>query len=282
MTHPTHNALQQTTNKKWINTLAISTAILAFSSLTPAMAKLSLEDDRCNFTLNYDVTVEPKSLKVSDKGEEKYRVELGQLFVEGESIQLNTQQQQILTEYSDEVSKQVPEVIELVGEAVTMATQAVNMALTPLLGDSAGSKIDELMAGIQKRVDSMAYQHGDQFFLGSTETSLEETFNEEFEQEMEDIISSSIGSLMMSMGSEIMSSEGGSFEEKMNAFASKMENVGNDIEQQMESKAQVLESRANKVCDDFERLVVLESKVREDIPQLASFKLVNLEQPLAE
>lgn len=268
---------------KLLTGIALSGLIFTTGALTPAMAKMSLNDQNCNVTLNYDVTVEPKSLKVSQKGTEKYRVEVGQLFVEGKAVNLNPKQQKLLTQYSDEVSRQVPEVIDLVGEVVTMATQAVSMALTPLLGDAAGSQIDKLMAGIEKRVDTMAYQHGDKFFIGSTDASLEETFNDEFEQEMENIISNSIGSLMMSMGSQIMSSEGGSFEEKMNTFAAKMENVGKDIETQMESQSQALEVRADKVCSDFEQLMVLENQLRKEIPQLAPYPLAVLQdKPLAE
>ena len=270
-------------SQKLLTGLVFSGLIFTAGAFTPAMAKMSLKDQSCNVTLNYDVTVEPKSLKVSEKGLEKYRVDVGQLFVEGKAVNLSAQQQKLLTQYSDEVSRQVPEVIDLVGEVVTLATQAVTMAMTPLLGDAAGSQIDKLMNGIEQRIDTMAYQHGDKFFIGSTESSLEETFNDEFEQEMENIISNSIGGLMMSMGSQIMSSEGGSFEEKMNAFAIKMENVGKDIELQMESQSEALEARADKVCGDFEKLMVLENQLRKDIPQLAPYKLASLEeQPLSE
>ncbi|QIR15173.1 YggN family protein [Shewanella aestuarii] len=272
-----------TTTQKLLSGIALSGIVFAAGALTPATAKMSFNDQSCNVTLNYDVTVEPKSLKVSENGDEKYRIEMGKLFVEGKQVALTAEQQALLTQYTDEVSRQVPEVIDLVGDVVGMATQAVSMALTPLFGDSAGSQIDKLMAAIQQRVDSMAYQQGDLFYLGSTESSLEETFNEEFEQEMEQMISNSLGSIMMTMGSHIMSSEGGSFEDKMNAFASKMENVGKDIELQMESQSQEIESRAIEICGDFEQLMVLENKVRQQIPQIAPYALANIkDKPLTE
>lgn len=272
-----------TTTQKLLSGIALSGIVFAAGALTPATAKMSLNDQSCNVILNYDVTVEPKSLKVSEKGDEKYRIEMGKLFVEGKQVELTAEQQKLITEYSDEVSRQVPEVIDFVGDVVGMATQAVSMALTPLFGDSAGTQIDKLMVGIQQRIDTMAYQQGDLFYLGSTESSLDETFNEEFEQEMEQMITSSLGSIMMTMGGHIMSSEGGSFEEKMNAFASKMENVGKDIEQQMESQSQQIEARATEMCDDFDQLMVLENKVRQQIPQMASYVLANTkDKPLSE
>ncbi|AZG74212.1 YggN family protein [Shewanella livingstonensis] len=264
------------TKQKLICGLALTSMLFTAGALTPAMAKMSINDEKCNVTLNYDVTVEPTSLQVSDNGAEKYRVELGQLYVDGKKVTLNDNQQKLLTQYSEELSRQVPDVIDLVGDVVSVATQAVNMALTPIFGEAAGAQIDKLMVGIQKRVDTMAYQQGDKFYLGSTETSIEQAFNHEFEQEMEQMVTNSMGSLMMTLGSQIMSSEGGTFEQKMNTFSQKMDNVGADIEKQLESQSKGLEQRANKVCDNFEELLVLESRTRQAIPELAPYTLAKL------
>jgi hypothetical protein len=153
----------------------------------------------------------------------------------------------------------------------------VSLALTPIFGDATGAKLDELLAGIQTRIDEAAYQQGDKFYLGATESSIEEAFNEDFEQEMEAMIKNSMGSFMMALGAEMMSSEGGSFEEKMEAFSTKMESVGEDIELQIADQSEAIEAKAEKICADFEELMVLESEVRQSIPELASYQLATLD-----
>ncbi|MCC4831136.1 YggN family protein [Shewanella sp. 10N.7] len=260
-----------------IKGLALSGLIFTAGAITPAMAKLSLDDEQCNVTLNYDVTVEPKKLLISEKGEELYRVEMGELYVEGSKIDLDSKQRNLLTNYSEELSQQVPEIIDLVNEVVVLATDAVSLALTPIFGDATGAKLDELLAGIQTRIDEAAYQQGDKFYLGATESSIEEAFNEDFEQEMEAMIKNSMGSFMMALGAEMMSSEGGSFEEKMEAFSTKMERVGEDIELQIADQSEAIEAKAEKICADFEELMVLESEVRQSIPELASYQLATLD-----
>jgi len=264
------------TKQKLICGLTLTSMLFTVCALTPAMAKMSINDEKCNVTLNYDVTVEPKKLQISDNGAEKYRVELDQLYVDGKKVTLNAKQQTLLTQYSDELSRQVPDVIYLVTDAVSMASQAVNMALTPIFGDATGSQIDKLMTGIQTRIDTMAYQQGDKFYLGSTDSSIEHAFNQEFEQEIEQMVANSMGSLMMTLGSQVMSSEGGSFEEKMTAFSKKMDNVSKDIEQQLASQSQDLQLRATKICDDFEGLLVLENQARQAIPELRPYTLAKL------
>ena len=267
--------------KKITASLGLTALVLATTSSAWANDKdhsLSFGDDnnQCEVSLNYDVAVERRKLIISEDKKEVYRIELGQLYVDGAAVNLDANQQKLVNQYADEVSQQLPEVIDLVHDAVDIASTAVSMALTPLLGDATGAKIDEMMDRLGSRIDTVAYQNGDRFYLGSTESSLEDTFGKEFEQEMEQLVQSSIGSMMMTLGSEMMNGDGDSFEEKMQAFSVKMDNVGKDIEVQIEQQAADLEERADKLCDNFQQLVVLESQLRKEIPQLEKYPLMKV------
>ncbi|QSX30956.1 YggN family protein [Shewanella cyperi] len=253
--------------------IALATMIC---STAPVMAHEDHQE--CNVSLNYDLTMEPKKMVFSSKGKEQYRIEPGRLFVDGEEVSLNSKQKALLEQYSDGLAKQVPEFVTLVTEAVSLASQAVSMALTPLLGDDTGAKVDELVANLQKRMDKVMYRNGDSYYVGATEDSMDEVFNEEFEQEIEQMVQNSVGTLMINLGSQILSADGGSFEEKMENFGKKMESIGDDIEKQMEAQAEVIEARADKMCENFEELLVLENRVREEIPELRDYPLAQREQ----
>lgn len=267
--------------RKLATSIGISAAIFAASAMTSVQAHdqgstYSYSDNNeCEVTLNYDVVIEPEMLTVTEGDAEIYRIEVDQLFVEGKPVSLNKAQKKLLLQYSDEVSTQVPEVISLVHDAVGIASSAASMALTPLLGDAAGAKLDEMMDGLKQRVEKVAYQNGDKFYLGATQSSLEDTFGDEFEQELEQLVKNSIGSMMINLGSQMLSGDGESFEQNMEAFATKMENVGQDIELQMESQAKDLESRANEMCERFQYLVELEQKLRDQVPELAKYPLID-------
>ncbi len=271
-----------------MNKLTASLGLTAFVLATTSAAwagedkdnhiSFGRDDKQCEVSLNYDVSVEPSKLVVSEAKKEVYRIELGRLYVNGDKVELNDKQQALVNQYAGEVSKQLPEVIDVVHDAVDIASTAVSMALTPLLGDAAGAKIDEMMDGLSKRIDTVAYQNGDKFYLGATESSIEDTFGKEFEQEMEQLVQSSIGSMMMTLGSEMMKGDGESFEEKMNAFSAKMDKVGDDIEAQIEQQATDLEARADKLCDNFQQLVALESQMRSEVPALRDYPLVSAKQ----
>ncbi|MBE8168629.1 MAG: YggN family protein, partial [Shewanella sp.] len=145
------------------------------------------------------------------------------------------------------------------------------IALTPLLGDTAGAKIDEMMEGIEARVAKVAYRDGDEYYLGATESTINNVFDDEFEKEIETAVQSSIGSIMMAVGGQLMSSEGGSFEEKLASFEKKMEGIGSQIETQVEAQAADFEQKADVMCENFKSLAILEEKVRNEIPELADY-----------
>ncbi|QFU21808.1 YggN family protein [Shewanella eurypsychrophilus] len=268
--------------RKLATSIGISAVLFASGTITSVSAheeysstRYSSDHSQCEVALNYDISVEPTVMAVSDAGNEVYRIEMGKLFVQGKQVSLNAKQKQLVTQYQDEVSSQVPEVIGLVHDAVGIASTAASMALTPLLGDAAGAKLDELMDGLEERIEKVAYQNGDKFYLGATQSSLEDTFGEEFEQEVEQLVRNSIGSMMVNLGSEMLAGDGDSFEQKMEAFGQKMENVGQNIEQQMETQAQELEARADRMCDDFQLLIALEQKLRTEVPELENYPLID-------
>ena len=259
--------------------LVLSAVLFGMGSGQSTFAMSFTADKRCDVALNYDINIEPKRVIVSDKGAEQYRIDSNKLFVQGKQVKLNDKQQKLVSQYAADVSTQVPEVVSLVNDGVTLATQAVSTALTPLLGDASGAQIDKMMGGVQTRVDGIAHQNGNNFYLSATEGSIQDTFNNEFEAEMGQIVQSSLGTIMMTMGGQLMSADGGSFEAKMNAFSKKMDGLGKGIEKQIESQSDALKLRADKVCGNMESLLVLEKQVRQDVPELAPFPLTKETSP---
>lgn len=255
--------------------IAFSCIMVSASGWQTAQAQIGLQaDERCDIALNYDVRVEPQKLTLTEQGREKYRIELDKLYVEGKLVNLNVEQKKLVTQYANEVSSQVPEVIELIDEALSLTSQALSMALTPLLGDATDVQLDAMMAGIQKRVDTIAYKQGNQFYLAATNGSIQTTFNDEFEQQIERVVQNSIGSIMMNLGGELLSADGNSFEAKMEAFSQKMENLSQDIEQRLQAQSKGLEAKADRLCSRFEKLAVLETQMRHAVPELAPFSVI--------
>jgi hypothetical protein len=262
--------------KTLVTGVALAT-LIGVTAVVPAMAH-GISNDSCDVNLNYDISLEPQKLVLSQKGDEFYRFEPGKLYVEGKEVALTGEQRALVDSYADSVARQVPEFVSLVTEAVGLASQAVNTALTPLLGEDTGNRVGELMDNVNERLGEVMHKNGDSYYIGVTDGSIDEVFDKEFEQEIENLVQESVGTLMVRLGTEILSSEGDSFEAKMEAFGQKMEAMGEQIEREMEAQASTLEARANKMCDEFETLVALESELRAKVPELSKLELADAKQ----
>lgn len=193
--------------------------------------------------------------------------------MDGKEVKLNAEQRALVDNYADSLANQVPEFVALVTDAITLASTAVNTALTPLLGDETSARVAELMDNVNERLGEVMHKDGDSYYVGVTDGSIDEVFDKEFEREIENLVQDSVGTLMIKLGTEILSSEGDSFEAKMDAFGKKMEAMGEQIEREMESQSKTLEARATKVCDQFETLLALESELRTKVPALSELEI---------
>ncbi|KFZ39253.1 hypothetical protein HR45_02375 [Shewanella mangrovi] len=257
--------------KTLVCALALTGSLLAGQ----AQASVYHSHDSCNISLNYDVTLKQQQLRVAEHDKELYRIEGDKLFVDGKQVPLNAEQQQLIEDYRNGVSAQIPKVITLLDNAMDIATDAVGTSLAPLLGEEGSGKLNEAMANLHERISDLAYHQGDVYYVGASDDSLDEAFGDEFSDDIEKAVMSSLGSIMVNIGKSMMDSDGDSFSEKMEAFGAKMERMGDDIEARMEARSDEIERNADELCESFAELQKLESKVQQQIPELEDYTLIS-------
>ncbi|QSX32859.1 YggN family protein [Shewanella avicenniae] len=258
-----------------MKTLVSALALTGVMVVGQAQAAVYHGNDSCNISLNYDVTLQQQQLRVAEKNNELYRIDGDKLFVNGKQVSLNHKQQQLLQDYRTGLSAQIPKVVTLLDNAMDLATDAVGSSLTPLLGDSGTEKLNGALEKLHQRINDAAYQRGDVYYIGASDDSLDQVFGDEFENDIEQVVMSSIGNIMVNIGQSMINSDGGSFEEKMEAFGEKMERLGDDIEARMEVRSSEIERNADELCESFAELQKLEAKVQQQIPELEDYTLIS-------
>lgn len=251
---------------------------LGCALLIPAMSAAAMEighhHDSCNVSLNYDVTLTPQQMVVGEKGKEHYRIEMDHLYVDGKEVPLNAEQKQLLNQYHQGMAQQMPEVVGVVSDALSMANEAVTTALTPLLGDETGAKLNDMMGKLHERINKVVYHNGDTYFIGATDDTIDKAFDEEFSKQVEDLVMQSMGSIMVNIGKSMMDGEG-DFSERMDAFGEKMDKLGEAIDQKMDARSDAIDKRADALCENFQQLQVIEGQLLKSVPALAAYPLIS-------
>jgi hypothetical protein len=202
-----------------------------------------------------------------------------QLFVAGRETELNHEQQQLIKRYTLGIRNQVPEIVSIAIEGVDIGLKAVNKAIGSLTGENSASqqkiqtKFDELKWRIRTRFNQSANNY---YIAPQDFDDFDDIFTGEFEQEIEEIISDSIGTILLAVG-EAMISDGdqnNGTEQRLSTFDDRMETIGKDLELEISASANALEQKAKQFCLKLSELDEIENKIQLSITPLKEFNLI--------
>ncbi|WP_340679469.1 DUF2884 family protein [Paraglaciecola sp.] len=234
--------------------------------------------DQCQIDFEGSLQLENRILSITTLEHNKVVIqENNQLYVNGKQIVLSAEQQNLVSAYYTGIYAAAPQAARIASDAVQLASLTIHEVLTELLGhdsdavDGLTLKLDELGTHIHSnfyaqngeiQLNSEDFDNGN--FLGNE-------WEEEFEAAIEEVVSNSIGRLMISIGTQLLFGDG-----DMDGFEAKMENFGQNIEQNVEYQASSLEARANALCLGLAQVDALESQLQNTIPELANFNILQV------
>ena len=253
----------------------IATAILLASGSAIAH-DTSFSADSCDVDLSAGITINQSDLTFTRGDEELYKIVANKhLIIDGESLDLSPSQQQIVSQYSQDIRAVVPEVKDLALEAIDLASEGVNLAFNELLGEG-----NDVAAELTEHLSAIKHDIDVELDL-TKEISIDEhgnfgdgTFGDDFEQRIEQAVESTIknsmGTLLIAIGQEMLFS-GGDTE----AIETRMESFGEQIEQQMEERGQAIEAKAEALCHSVVGIDVLEEAMKLEIEALQNIDVLS-------
>jgi hypothetical protein len=228
--------------------------------------------DECTIDLNYDIRVSSEFLEVSDENGVVYEItQDGDLAVKGDPVELNEQQKELAQAYAGEVAAMVPQWINLVSHALTVAEEAIRVAFSAAFGDDSAAvdKSTQALARAREKFENSS-SAGDGVYSIKVNSlnGVDGAFDEDFEEELEDIVMSSVGLLFVELGKTLISSDE-DFTQSMDAFGERMDRMGEELE----GMGAELEKTASKLCDDMEHARELEDELKDQVPELKGYRL---------
>jgi len=159
--------------------------------------------------------------------------------------------------------------------------KAVNKAIGSLTGENSAAqqkvqtKFDELKWRIRTRFNHSANNY---FIAPQDFADFDNIFTGEFEQEIEEIISNSIGTILLAVGEAMIieSSDNHGSEQRLSTFDTKIETMGRNLEFDINANANALKLKAEKFCIELSRLDAIEKNISHSIKALKNFNLIEI------
>jgi len=240
----------------------------------------------CSVNFNYGIVIDPKNIRMLDQGMTYIQINQDQqLFVRGREITLSTAQQKQLEHYSIGIREQIPEIVSIAIEGVDIALKAVNKVISGLTGENSAThqKIQEKFEEIKWRIRARFNHSNQNYYLASQDLDdFDDLLSGEFEQEIEEIITESVGTILMAVGESILNSNKNdtlsNSEERVTTFDQKMKHIGKNLKIDVDSSITALESKAEQFCLSLVELNKVEAQLQQTIPELKNYNLIETQQ----
>lgn len=235
--------------------------------------------DQCDINFDGQLQLQQQVLSIQTKDNDKIVIDPQyNLTVNGRHIPLDDQQQQWVKDYYQGLYAAVPQAASIASDAIKLASSALENTFSELLGnDDFSFEINSKLLDIDKRIQSRFYAQDGSIRVNSSNFDDGDwggqQWEDEFSESVEQLVTASMGKLMVAIGTQMMFGEGDS-----DTFEQRMDNFARDIEQQVEAQAAVIETKANTFCRSLVKVDEAESQLQNNIPVLAELNVLKVSQ----
>ena len=262
-------------SKKLLLSVALTSALMSGHAFAHDS---SFQNNSCDMELDGHIQYYQGDLTVQmDNGSVMTIDAHHNMTINGESVSLNSEQQRWVSEYYNNIDIAIPMTLNIASEGLQIANVAVSEVFTELLGDAQmDDNFRELFDSLETKLNASFYDDAGNIRVDSTKFDepgwFDESWEQEFEAQIESLISESLGRILIAVGTQMLW-EGGDMAE----FEQKMERWGEDLEYRLESQAAALEEKGDALCKVLKKADYAEGKMQASISGLDDLNLLDLD-----
>jgi hypothetical protein len=238
---------------------------------------------QCSIHLNFGVIIDPNNIRIVEKSKTQIQINASkQLFIGGREISLSDEQIKLLETFSHGIRQQIPEIVSIAIEGVDVSFKAVNQLVVGLTGENSEDqqKIRTKFEELKWRIRARFNQSTNNYYIAPQDlTDFDEILTGEFKQDIESMISGSIGTILEAVGQSLLSdnnsNEYGS-EVRVNTLDPKLTNISKDFSLTKSHKAKALDDRISLFCKQLKKLNEIEDKLHISIPEVSNFNIIEI------
>lgn len=237
--------------------LTLTTVLSATSCAAMARERTQV----CDYELHYDVRSDADGLSLLKSDKERVRIERGQLRVDGQLVSLTPSEQRRLQHYARDLRRFTQEATSVALEGVQIGLEGATVAVTTLTGKPLAADTRARMQDLQR--------HFAERFDGRLFSA--DSFGPDFDRE----IDASVDALIDELAEQALGGVGSMLSLALFApsrLEARAAQVEQQVTQQIQVRADVLERRAEGLCKQVQTLDGLENS-------LGRFDLFSIDGP---
>ncbi|CAK4069255.1 hypothetical protein VDT1_1665 [Vibrio sp. 16] len=228
---------------------------------------------QCQVDIKNEIHLSGDKLEIHQaSGEAAVLDKQNNLIIQGETITLNSEQKQAVSNYRESLNEYLPRAKQIAQDGLALANDIVDDVAESFDAPEAFDGVKQSMKQFYADIEARYYQNGDLILPAESFDSLAKTWNDDLDKAMalfnQEFITSAFGAM-----SEKMKAEGGlNLTEMANSMAELKERIANRI---AEHQSQV-EQQSEDFCDSLGEIAEQEQQLHQKIPQLKDYKVFTI------
>ncbi|PMO31039.1 DUF2884 family protein [Vibrio breoganii] len=252
----------------------ITSSILVGSLLVaPALQAQALADyESCNVDLNNELHLDGKEVEIIDREGHRAVFEAKGLVIDGESIPLNKEQQQLLDHYRVQLNSDIPKAREVAQSGVDLANEVLDDVSAKFNDTDAFDNVRQAIDDFYAKLEQRYYQDGEWVLKPNAFGNMFDNWQQDFADAREVFNSEFFASAFSVLQEKLASEDGINFTE----LQKQLNDLKVSVEKKLQQHSSEISEKAQDYCDSMGKLAEEEQSLIKTIPELENYQLFNI------
>ncbi|WGV99690.1 YggN family protein [Vibrio sp. YMD68] len=248
---------------------------LLFLSLLMSQAVMSQAAwaGQCKVNLNNEIHLNDAQFEVvKENGDSAVVDENNDLFILGDKVPLNPEQQAALKKYREEISSYLPKAKQVASDSVALVNDIVDDIAESMDSPEAFEEVKASVSAFLADVEARYYKDGDLVLPADSFDSMTQSWSDDFEKAKEIFNQEFISSAFNAM-SEKMQNDGGL---NLTELADSLAEIKIKVEQRLKEHNQEVQKQAEELCESLDDMAGQEQQLHLKIPELKDYQVFTI------
>ncbi|EKK9985517.1 YggN family protein [Vibrio vulnificus] len=239
----------------------------------PLVVTTSVHATQCRVDIKNEVRLDGEVLEIHQTNGDKAVVDASNnLYIHGEKIELNGDQQAAIEEYRENLNAYLPRAKQVAEESLALANDIIDDIAVSLDAPNAFDNVKTAVKDFFTDVESRYYKDGDLILPADSFASMTESWQDDFQRAQEIFNKEFISSAFDAMSSK-MKQEGGL---NLSAMSQSMTELKQKVQERLQQHSKEIEQQTQDFCDSLDDMAVQEQDLLKKIPELKNYQVFTI------
>jgi hypothetical protein len=224
---------------------------------------------QCRVDLQNEIHIDEQRIEIHQaSGETAIFDDANNLYIHGEKVELDANQQAAIEAYRESMSAYLPRAKQMASDGLALANDVIDDIAKSLDAPEAFDNVKASMKQFYADLEARYYKGGDLVLPAESFDSMASSWSDDYDKAMEIFNDEFISSAFDAM-SEKMKQDGGL---NLTELADSMTEIKQKLEQRYKEHSQEVEQQAEEFCDSLDEMAEQELDLHDKIPELKDYK----------